>query len=82
MMTTTTILTIYDSSNKDDNHNDNNNNNYNVDNPCYFRCNKDVPVMPDPDVPTDGPGPDNTTPCPGWPFVCFFYPLIFNFLNL
>jgi len=30
------------------------------------KCNKDVPVMPDPDVPTDapGPGPDNTTPCP------------------
>merc|ERR1712192_173841 len=28
------------------------------------KCNKDVPVMPDPDVPTDAPGPDNTTPCP------------------
>jgi len=26
------------------------------------RCNKDVPVMPDP--PTEGPGPDKTTPCP------------------
>jgi len=28
------------------------------------KCNKDVPVMPDPDVPTDAPGPDKTTPCP------------------
>jgi len=28
------------------------------------KCNRDVPVMPDPDVPTDTPGPDKTTPCP------------------
>ena len=78
MMTTTTILTISDSSNKDDNHN----NNYNVDNPCDVRCNKDVPVMPDPDVPTDGPGPDNTTPCPGFCLFIGFLSTFFNFLNL
>ena len=34
----------------------------------HFRCNRDVPVMPDP---TEAPGPDNTTPCPGWLFFAF-----------
>ena len=36
----------------------------------HYRCNNDVPVMPDPDVPTSAaPGP---TPCPGLFFVfCF-----------
>ena len=39
----------------------------------HYRCNNDVPVMPDPDVPTSAaPGP---TPCPGlffvWLFLCF-----------
>ena len=32
----------------------------------YFRCN--VPAMPDP---TEAPGPDNTTSCPGLPFFAF-----------
>ena len=35
--------------------------------------------MPDPDVPTDGPGPDNTTPCPRWPFG--FLSTYFQFSN-
>ena len=33
------------------------NNDNDIDNPCHLRCNKDVPVMPDPDVPTDAPAP-------------------------
>ena len=36
----------------------------------HCRCNNDVPVMPDPDVPTSSaPGP---TPCPGLLFVSLF----------